>query len=241
MSVPVITPTSGGPRRLQSERWLLVAATLVSLALQYIPGAQLALYPIRLFVTIIHESGHAAMTLLTGGAVTGMAIHPDGSGVTYSLGGLIFLIYMAGYLGATAFGALAMQMCRRSGNGKNALLFLSAITLVATGLWMRPWGDSMFGFFAGLAIGLALLLLSRRLTESVASFVTAFLAVQLCLNALVDIRILIFLTTSTHADNDAVFMAQAFGMTPWFWALLWAAGAGAILVLSLRSYWRNTR
>lgn len=241
MSVPTITSTHKNPRRLSSERWLLVVATLVSFALWYIPVAQLVLYPVRLFVTIVHESGHAVMTLLTGGAVAGMSIHPDGSGVTLSQGGLPFLVYMAGYLGATAFGALALQMCRRSGNGRRGLMFLASVVLVATGLWLRPWGEGLFGFFAGLAIGLTLLIGARNLREPQAAFLTAFLSVQLCLNALYDVRNLIWLTTNTNADDDAVFMAKMFGLTPWFWAFLWAAGAAAILGISLRSYWRNTK
>jgi hypothetical protein len=241
MSVPIQTPQRPLQARMSSERWLLIAATLVSAALWYIPGAQIALYPVRIFVTIIHESGHALMTVLTGGAVAGMAIHPDGSGVTMSAGGIRFLVLMAGYLGATAFGALALHLGRRQGNGRRSLLFLAAVTLVATGLWLRPWGEGAFGFFSGIGIGLALLAGSRRLPESYAAFLTSFLAVQLCLNALFDIRSLVWLTTNTNADNDAVFMSQAFGLTPWFWALTWAGAAIAILAFSLRSYLRTTR
>ncbi len=241
MNLPAAATTVSGSRRLSSERWLLLAATLVSFALWYIPGAQVVLTPIRLFVTLIHEGGHAVMTVLTGGSVAGMAIRQDGSGVTISMGGMPFFVYMAGYLGATAFGALALQMCRKAGNGRRALLFLASIVFIVTGLWMRPWGQSAFGFFVGVGVGLLLLAGARFLKEPLAAFLTAFLSVQLCLNALFDVRDLIWLTTNTGADNDAVFMARAFGLTPWFWALLWAAGAAAILGLSLRSYWRNSK
>ena len=44
-------------------------------------------------------------------------------------------------------------------------------------------------------------------------------------------RDLIWLTTNTSSDNDAVFMARAFGLTPWFWCSLWAVGAAAILAI----------
>src|SRR5205807_4239437 len=102
MSLPSTT-TARASSRPQGSRWLLAAASIVSIALWYIPGAALVLYPVRLFVTFIHEGGHAVMTLITGGAVAGMAIHGDGSGVTYSAGGIPSLVYMAGYIGATAF------------------------------------------------------------------------------------------------------------------------------------------
>ena len=171
---PSATIDASGLRRLSSERWLLVAATLVSFALWYIPGAQILLYPICLFVTLIYEGGHAVMTVLTGGPVAGMAIRQDGSGVTMSLRGMPFFVYMAGYLGATAFGAMALQMCRRAGNGRRLLLFLAAVVFVVTGLWLRPWGDSAFGFFVGVGVGSVLLAAARFLKEPQAAFLTAF-------------------------------------------------------------------
>ena len=40
------------------------------------------LYPIRLFVTFLHEFGHAAGALITGGAVEYIAIETNSAGVT---------------------------------------------------------------------------------------------------------------------------------------------------------------
>lgn len=233
-------PIASRPRLDQSARWLLLTASLVSLALWFIPGAQMVLYPIRLFVTFIHEGSHALMTLLTGGSVVGMAVHQDTSGVTTSMGGFRPLVLMAGYLGATAFGAACLQISRKQGNGRRGLLLMAAVTLIITGLWIRPWAEGGFGFLMGMLIGFGLAAGSRFLKEPQAAFLTAFLSVQLCLNALFDMRELVWLTTHTAMDNDAVFMAQAYGLTPWFWALLWSAGALAILGLSLRAFWRGT-
>ena len=40
------------------------------------------LYPFKLLVVLMHESGHAAAALLVGGAVDGIRISPDQGGVT---------------------------------------------------------------------------------------------------------------------------------------------------------------
>ena len=47
---------------------LLVAATL-SIVLWFVPFAEILTYPFRIFVTFIHEGGHALAALLTGNSV----------------------------------------------------------------------------------------------------------------------------------------------------------------------------
>jgi hypothetical protein len=63
----------------------LLIATLLTVAIWFIPYADYLVYPIRLFVTFIHESSHAIIALLTGGSVQSMTIAADGSGVVYSV------------------------------------------------------------------------------------------------------------------------------------------------------------
>src|SRR3954452_21654484 len=86
---------------------LLVAAAL-SIALWFIPFAEVLTYPFRIFVTFIHEGGHALAALLTGNSVSSLTIAMNGNGETYTTHGGLFsqmLISSAGYLGAMSFGA----------------------------------------------------------------------------------------------------------------------------------------
>src|SRR5262249_34242886 len=84
---------------------LLVLASLLTLLLCFIPFAGLITFPIRLFVTYIHEIGHALAALATLGGVKRVALDWSGSGVTFTQGGLGFLISSAGYLTTTLYGA----------------------------------------------------------------------------------------------------------------------------------------
>lgn len=222
-------------RESRGSRRLLIAVTALSLLLWYIPGAHLFLYPLRLFVTFIHEGGHALMTILTGGGVDYIGIAPDTSGITMSMGGSPLFIYMAGYLGATLFGALCLLAGRGNGNGRRGLTIMAVALPLITALWVR----NPFGLVTGVVLSALLILLARTLRGAAADFTSAFLAVQLCLNALFDLRNLVWITTQTNMDNDAKFMAQTFGLTPWFWAILWALGALMILYGTLRVYWRS--
>jgi hypothetical protein len=230
-------PTSKSGRDPAAKSMLLAAAA-VALVLYFIPGAQIVTYPLHLFTTIVHEGGHAVMTYLTGGSVLSIGVSPDTSGATYSLGGIDWLIYMAGYLGAITFGAIALHIGRKRGHGRRSLVTLGTIVLCISLLWIHPWSNP-FGFAAGAVIGGLLLAGARFLPETAAHFTGSFLAVQLSLNAIFDMRNLLWLTTNTAADNDAVFMAKAHGLTPWFWASLWAIIAAGVLFTSLRAYWRS--
>ena len=95
---------------------LLVAATL-SVLLWFIPYAEVLTYPFRIFVTFIHEGGHALAALLTGNSVASLSVAMNASGETYtSQGGLVsnFFIASAGYLGAMAYGALLLVLIRKA-------------------------------------------------------------------------------------------------------------------------------
>src|SRR5438045_5490060 len=95
---------------------LLVAATL-SVFLWFIPFAEILTYPFRIFVTFIHEGGHAIAALLTGNSVESLSIATNASGETYtSQGGTISQMFVAsaGYLGSMTFGALLLVLIRKT-------------------------------------------------------------------------------------------------------------------------------
>src|SRR5438477_10150440 len=70
------------------------------------------LYPFKLLVVLMHESGHAAATLLVGGSVDGIRISPDQGGMTYSRFPPSLLreviISSAGYVGSTVSGGVLL-------------------------------------------------------------------------------------------------------------------------------------
>src|SRR5258705_7342830 len=75
---------------------LLIAAT-ISVVLSFIPYAEILTYPFRIFVTFIHEGGHALAALLTGNAVSSLTIAMDGSGETYTTHGGVFSQMLISY------------------------------------------------------------------------------------------------------------------------------------------------
>src|SRR6185369_6757801 len=95
----------------------LMLAAILSIALWFIPYAEILSYPFRLFVTFIHEGGHALAALVTGNSVSSLSVAMNGSGETYTTQGGLFsqvLVSSAGYIGAMAYGAGLLVLIRRS-------------------------------------------------------------------------------------------------------------------------------
>lgn len=112
-----IPPVPRPARRLQRERTLTtlsaaVAFVVVLIAWQTV-GMEGILYPIRLFVTLIHELGHGLAAIISGGEFRNFVVNANGSGVATTAGGSRWLILPAGYLGAALFGAILLVLTNR--------------------------------------------------------------------------------------------------------------------------------
>ncbi|HZI20790.1 MAG TPA: M50 family metallopeptidase [Pyrinomonadaceae bacterium] len=223
----------------------LLAATALSVLLWFIPFAEVLTYPFRIFVTFIHEGGHALAALLTGNSVHSLSVSMDGSGRVYSMAGGLFsqmFVSSAGYLGAMTFGALLLVLIRRAFAARAVLVGSGVFILLLTVLFgfLAPlWNLTMPGLFtlvSGVALPLGLFAAARLLGARAATFLVAFLAVQCVLNAVFDLKTLLFLSAFTGAHSDAANMADATGVPQVFWALFWMGVAFVILSLALRAY-----
>lgn len=227
---------------------LLIAAA-ISVVLWFIPFAEFLTYPFRIFVTFIHEGGHALAALLTGNSVASLAIATNASGETYTTqGGLISQIFIssAGYLGSMAFGALLLILIRKAVAARIVLLgcglYVFALTMIY-GLfkplfWMNAWSGIPFTLLAGLFISVGLVLIARFASARAAAFFVSFLAVQCVLNALFDLKTVFFLSSSfgPTVPTDAVNMASVTGIPAIFWTIAWIAFALGILWFAMRLY-----
>ena len=237
-------------RDARPQAMSLILAAALSVALWFVPYASLLTYPFQLFVTFIHEGGHALAAVLTGNSVRSLSVSLDASGLTETLvapGGFFSQLFIssAGYLGAISFGALLLWLIRHR---VKARAVLAGSALVVAGL------TAIFGFFvpltslsfkpftvlAGIAISVGLLAAARYLPLRAANFLVGFLAVQCVLDAIFDLKNLALLSLTSDAPTDAVNTARLFHWFPFaapiFWALLWAAVGFVIVSVALRAY-----
>jgi Peptidase M50B-like len=227
---------------------LLIAAA-ISIALWFVPFAEFLTYPFRIFVTFIHEGGHALAAVLTGNSVESLSVAMNASGETYTThGGMLSQMFVssAGYLGSMAFGALLLALIRKAIAARVVLIGSAAIIFALTLIFgiFKPivtWNSLSgipFTFIAGTLLSVGLVALAKFASPRVAAFFVSFLAVQCVLNALLDLKTVFFMSSpfARSEHTDAVNMANATGIPAIFWTIVWIAIAFGILWFAMRLY-----
>jgi hypothetical protein len=233
------------------RRPLLISAAAFTLALILwnVPQLDFLMYPLRLFVTFIHETGHGLAAMISGGRFVGFQVFESGAGVATTVGGSRALILPAGYLGAALFGAALFYIAHTVRNSRLVSLALGVglalVTILYTGLLTGNF--SFVAFFVGL-IGAGLLIwLGRRGSQDANLLVLNLLAIITGLNAVLD---LLFLVGNSgvgigQVRNDAAaFSANVAPILPGsVWAAIWALLAvlllGAAVYYSIIRRWRR--
>jgi hypothetical protein len=228
------------PSEIRASLKFVLLASVVTLVLWFVPFADVIAYPIRLFVTLIHEAGHALAALGTWGKVNRIALDWTGSGVTETVGGAGLLISSAGYLSTTLYGAGLLLLLRRARHARAAAAGTGVLMLAVTILF----GGNLLAWVAGLLFGVGCLLLALKVKTRLAHFVMSFVAVQSLLNAFYDLRTLIYLSTfSSSAPTDAHNMeAATSGLIPAIvWAIGWSLTSMIVLAATVMIYYRSLR
>lgn len=228
---------------------LLLIAAAISIVLWFIPFAEILTYPFRIFVTFIHEGGHAIAALLTGNTVDSLSVAANASGETYTTQGGLFsqmFVSSAGYLGSMAYGALLLILIRRSIAARAVLIGSAAFVFALTMIYgvFKPvvsggaWSGIPFTLVAGTLLTVGLIAVAKFARARLASFFVSFLAVQLVLNALLDLKTVFFLSSpfAPAVPTDAMNMASATGIPAIFWAVGWITLSLGILWLAMRGY-----
>lgn len=196
-------------------------------------------YPVRLFVTYVHEAGHSLAALLTGGQVQGFTVSADGSGLAVTAGGNPSLILPAGYLGAALFGSLLFFLANRVPRWTRALSVLLGLSIIVLtlGYAMPDQGGSPIAMIVGICSGVAMLAMGWQASRIVNLFVLNTLAILTGLNAVFDLWLLIRNPSvgSETALNDAAAFSER--ITPLLpaavVAAIWAAVAIAMLAFAV--------
>jgi len=211
----------------------LLAAAVVFI-LWNIPALSVVLYPFRLFVTFVHETGHGLAALVSGGQFEQFRIDENGSGVALTAGGSRFLILPAGYLGAALFGAVLFYLTNRVPYPRTIAAGLAVVLALITVLYTDFLS---LAFIVGLVMAAALGLLWRFADRSLTMLALNILAIITGLNAVLD---LISLTRNTNIivgalRNDAAAFSLEVAplVPPVVWAFLWAGIAIALLAAAV--------
>lgn len=137
--------------QLAPHEWVIAAGAAVALLIVASPRSWRLT---RIAITIAHESGHAAASLLSGRKLEGIRLHRDTSGETISRGrhngpGII-VTALAGYVTPPLLGVGAAALL--AAHRVNLLLSLFLLLLAATLVMVRNWYGALTVLLTGGAL-----------------------------------------------------------------------------------------
>jgi hypothetical protein len=212
------------------------------------------LLPVRWFVTLVHEAGHALVATLVGAHVSSVTMNEHGGGLTYWTYDAaevptvrLVLVASAGYVGTAIVGGVMIELAARVTRGRVAVLVLAAL-VAAIGIAWVPWhtdpgafeaqvtgsssGDGRFTtIFCVVAVAVLLALAAVRWDRLRRTVVLA-LATVLCFASIDDLRGVLDIS-SRGGHSDAALAADATALSSWMWSAIWLLVGGIACGLGL--------
>jgi len=223
-------------RKMRRQTLVITILALVAVTVLWnIRELEFLVYPLRLFVTYVHEASHSLAALITGGSVSGVTVSANGSGLAITAGGSRAFILPAGYLGAALFGSMLFFLTNRIPRWVRGLsVFIGAFMVVFTVMFARPdEAGSLSALLIGLGFGIVMLLMGWKAPRVINQFVLNTLAAMTALNAVLDVWMLVGNSDATRGtvNNDAAAFARE--VTPLLptatVAFIWSMAAVAML------------
>lgn len=174
------------------------------------------IYPLKIFVVLLHEISHAAVAVATGGMIEKIVLDPNQGGACYCPGGNAFLTLSAGYLGSLAWGGLMVTAGQSSRISTRWVI--GAIGVLVVGLTIA-YVHGPFGIGFGMAFGSVLLLSAKKLAEVWNQRLLLVLGLTSCLYAILDIKSDIL--DRPELRSDAAMLGELTGIHGVVWGFVW--------------------
>lgn len=190
---------------------MLVVIFIVVLVLWNTP----VVYPLKIFVVLLHEIGHGVAAIITGGKMIRIELSPQQGGVCWSSGGFRPLVLMAGYLGSMFFGGIILTVAARTKFDKAISVVIGGIILIITLFFVR----TVFGFVFSLLFGAAMIIVGIFAPVKINDIVLKVIGLTSVLYAILDIKD--DLITRNIEGSDASQMSKIIPLPPQVWGIIW--------------------
>ncbi len=191
-------------------------------------------YPLKIFVVLLHEMSHGLMALATGGTIQSIIVAPDQGGVCVCPGGNAFLTLSAGYLGSVLWGIGILAVALRGGRwARTGAVALAVVIGATTILFVR----NPFGILFGLLVAAALGATAHYRSGQASGVVLTALGLTSCLYAMLDMRSDIL--ERPHLASDARMLSDLTGVPTALWGVVWIGLAMVACWWTLRWAYRR--
>ncbi|NJD22559.1 MAG: M50 family metallopeptidase [Melioribacter sp.] len=193
-------------------------------------------YPVKLFVVIIHEISHAISAIVSGGKVIAFNIGFDLGGKCETENGNNIFIAAAGYLGSLLFGLLIFYSTYNKKIGKWLLIIIALLILITSVSLMQNFSLILWTVLYSVLLFVSAFFLYIRID----SYILKLFGMLSCIYVLFDIKEDILSTNS--AISDASILSDLINVPTIVIGLIWLiiSLAGIFLIMRL-SYVQKTK
>jgi len=193
-------------------------------------------YPIKLFVVLIHEISHAISAILSGGKVIAFNIGFNLSGKCETESGNNILIATSGYLGSLLFGLLIFYSTYNKKIGKWLLIIISILILITSVSLMQNFSLILLAVLYSVLLFVSAFFLQIRID----SYILRLFGMLSCVYVLFDIKEDIL--SKNSAISDASILSDLINVPTIMIGLIWLiiSLAGIFLVMKL-SYVKKSK
>lgn len=168
------------------------------------------IYPIKLFVVILHELSHGLAAVVMGGKITQIEINQRIGGVCHVFIPDTFLaqfvLSSSGYLGSIFWGGLILILAARTKYDNILGMVIGGLLILLSLAYIR----TMFGVLFTVGFGAALIAVCALAKNAIVDVIMKFLGMTSCLYVVIDIKEDLIQRTGIGSDADA--LAQLLGL-----------------------------
>ncbi|NHN24766.1 M50 family metallopeptidase [Flavobacterium jejuense] len=199
----------------------------------------LFIYPIKLFVVMLHEMSHGLMALAFGGSIIQIQIDSQiGGYCQYTMEPSFwgsFMTASAGYLGSLVWGSLILIAAVKTIKDKYITLVIG-IVLLGLSYFVLQSGE-VFGTLMTAGLGLFMLVSVKYFSPIFHDLWLKFIGITSCLYVIVDIKEDIIDRTNIGSDADSI--ADLTGIPSLVIGVIWILIALFILFIVLRYIYKH--
>lgn len=212
----------------KNQKLLHIVIILLVLIISFFAWNTFIIYPIKLFVVLLHEMSHGLVAVLTGGKIISIELNKYLGGLTTTEGGNILLIASAGYLGSIGIGALLFIS---SFDKKVSTWFNTALAVLMIIFAANFLVDLLSQITALLAA--ALLIVSPRYFNSLVNqIIMQSLGLVSAFYVLIDIKE--DLLSGNNYQTDAVILENITSISAAYIGILWLLISALVIYFLIR-------
>lgn len=231
MAAPPPTPDRD---REPTSTVALLAALAVIVALRFTYYGRLALYPLTLFATWVHEMGHGLAAIAIGGHFSRLEIFANAAGMahsSYPSGMASALVSLGGLLAPPIVGCAIIVLGRSPRMGRVLLWLLALAMLASLAIWVR----TVVGALLLVPLALGLVVVARKLSGGTGLFVAQLLGFSLALDTVSRLDYLFVERVTIDGQtltSDIGKVAEVLGGPALVWGLLVAGVALGLVAIA---------